>query len=104
MPSSWKSPGHKDFEFMEVRGFSALSGPKPHPPTDPPARIPELPAPKRGRPAKGAVVEPVEVKAVKMPPAFWKALELAAMKRGLTVHAAMRTALVEWLGGESGRA
>lgn len=104
MPSSWKSPGHKDFEFMGVRGFAASKRPEPPLPASPVASPPRLPTPKRGRPAKGVAVEPVEVKAVKMPPAFWKALEVAARKHGLTLHAAMRTALVEWLGVESGRA
>jgi hypothetical protein len=104
MPSSWKSPGHKDFEFMEVRGFSALKAPGSFPPSISRAFPPRLPSPKRGRPPKGAKVEPVVVKAVKMPPDFWNALEVAARARGITLHAAMRAALVDWLGRDLGMA
>jgi predicted DNA-binding ribbon-helix-helix protein len=42
------------------------------------------------------------VKAVKMPPAFWNALAVAARARGMTLHAAMRAALVDWLGRDLG--
>jgi hypothetical protein len=104
MPSSWKSPHHKDFEFMEVRGFSAHKRPQSLSPPAVPVAPPGLPAPRRGRPAKGSVVEPVEVRAVKMPPAFWLALAAAARRRGLTLHGAMRTALVAWLDANPGRA
>lgn len=48
-----------------------------------------------GRPPKGEE-SPVKIKAIKMPEAFWVQLELKAQKAGLSSHAAMRTALLEW--------
>lgn len=57
---------------------------------------PEVPSLKRGRPEQGRDVEPVQAKTVKMPPAFWIALERKAKERGLSLHAAMRAALFEW--------
>jgi len=59
---------------------------------------PQVPSLKRGRPAKGVATEPVQVKDVKMPPAFWEVMERKARKSGLSLHAAMRTALYEWAG------
>jgi hypothetical protein len=48
-----------------------------------------------GRPPKGKEA-PVRVKAVKMPAAFWERFESQAEAAGLTLHAAMRSALLEW--------
>jgi hypothetical protein len=53
--------------------------------------------PKKGRPKAGDIVEPVQTKSVKMPPAFWADLQGAAREHGLTMHAAIRTALMEWV-------
>jgi hypothetical protein len=50
-----------------------------------------------GRPPKGQEA-PVQVKAVKMPQAFWEAFQHSAEAAGLTLHAAMRNALLEWAG------
>lgn len=50
---------------------------------------------KPGRPPKGQEA-PVRVKAVKMPVAFWENFESQAEAAGLTLHAAMRSALLEW--------
>ena len=50
---------------------------------------------KPGRPPKGKEA-PVQVKAVKMPVAFWESFESQAEAAGLTLHAAMRSALLEW--------
>ncbi len=50
-----------------------------------------------GRPPKGEEA-PVQVKAVKMPPEFWDAFQAQAQEAGLTLHAAMRNALLEWAG------
>lgn len=58
--------------------------------------------PRRGRPKKGARVEPVVTKTVKHTPAFWKKLAKVAESRGLTPHEAMRAALTEWLEREAG--
>jgi hypothetical protein len=53
--------------------------------------------PKRGRPKAGEAPEPVQTKSVKMPPAFWADLQGIAGKHGLTLHAAIRAALMEWV-------
>ena len=50
-----------------------------------------------GRPPKGEEA-PVQVKAVKMPAAFWDSFQAQARADGLTLHAAMRNALLEWAG------
>jgi len=50
---------------------------------------------KPGRPPKGKEA-PIKVKAVKMPVAFWESFESQAEAAGLTLHAAMRSALLEW--------
>ena len=50
-----------------------------------------------GRPPKGEEA-PVQVKAVKMPSAFWDSFQAEAEAAGLTLHAAMRNALLEWAG------
>ena len=50
-----------------------------------------------GRPPKGEEA-PVQVKAVKMPAAFWDSFQSEAQAAGLTLHAAMRNALLEWVG------
>jgi hypothetical protein len=50
----------------------------------------------RGRPRKGTVVAPAEPRSVKMPPAFWNAMTEAAGRSGLSLHGAMREALLDW--------
>jgi hypothetical protein len=50
----------------------------------------------KGRPRKGAASTPVQPRVVKMPPAFWKAMGELAEASGLTLHAAMREALLKW--------
>ena len=50
-----------------------------------------------GRPPKGEEA-PVQVKAVKMPAEFWESFQIQAEAAGLTLHAAMRNALLEWAG------
>ncbi|MFH1007295.1 MAG: hypothetical protein V1800_07320 [Candidatus Latescibacterota bacterium] len=48
-----------------------------------------------GRPPKGEEA-PVQVKAVRMPESFWANFQAQAQAAGLTLHAAMRSALIEW--------
>ena len=48
-----------------------------------------------GRPPKGEEA-PVQVKTVKMPESFWENFQAQAQAAGLTLHAAMRSALIEW--------
>lgn len=50
----------------------------------------------KGPPRKGAAVTPVQPRVVKMPPAFWKAMGDLAEASGMTLHAAMREALLKW--------
>jgi hypothetical protein len=50
-----------------------------------------------GRPPRGQEA-PVQVKTVKMPVAFWESFQSKADAEGLTLHAAMRSALLEWAG------
>ena len=51
---------------------------------------------RKGRPPKGTEASPVQPRVVKMPPAFWSAMTLLARTNGLTLHAAMREALLKW--------
>ncbi len=50
---------------------------------------------KPGRPLKGEEA-PTTTKAVKMPPDFWGEMEKRAQEAGLSLHAAMRQALLQW--------
>jgi hypothetical protein len=54
--------------------------------------------PGRGRPRKGQEVGPSVMKTVRVPKAFWDQLERRARSKKLTVHAAIRVALAEWVG------
>ena len=49
----------------------------------------------RGRPPKGEEA-PVQLKALKMPAAFWEQMEAAAKPSGLNLHAAKREAVTKW--------
>ncbi len=49
-----------------------------------------------GRPRKGQEPGEIQVKALKMPTLFWMQLARKAEAQGLSLHAAMRIALVEW--------
>jgi len=51
---------------------------------------------RKGRPRKGAEPSPVQPRVVKMPPAFWTVMSRLAEERGLTLHGAMREALLQW--------
>ena len=53
--------------------------------------------PRRGRPRADEAVPPVKTKSVKMPPAFWDELQSLSRAKGITIHAAMRSALLEWV-------
>ena len=61
----------------------------------PPLILPYLPS--RGRPRSGEPVELVKTKSIKMTPVFWEEMQGLASLKGLTVHTAMRTALIEWV-------
>jgi hypothetical protein len=54
----------------------------------------------RGRPRKLREIGETEPRSVRFPPSVWKTLEKAARKKGLTLHAALRGAILDWLHGE----
>jgi len=52
-----------------------------------------------GRPRKGTRMGPTVAKAVRLPPKVWRDIEARARKQGVSVHAFIRLALLEWLAG-----
>jgi hypothetical protein len=51
----------------------------------------------RGRPRKLLEVGETVPRSLRFPPAIWKRLEGRAKKKGLTLHAALRKAILDWL-------
>jgi len=51
----------------------------------------------RGRPKRLLEVGGTTPRSVRFPPAIWKKLESRARRKGLTLHAALRKAILEWL-------
>jgi len=51
----------------------------------------------RGRPKKLAEVGGTSPRSVRFPDEVWKLLETRAKKRGLTLHAALREAILAWI-------
>ena len=51
----------------------------------------------RGRPRKVLEVGGTEPRSVRFPKVVWRRLETQAKHRGLTLHAALRQAILEWL-------
>jgi hypothetical protein len=54
--------------------------------------------PGRGRPRKGAEVGGTTPRSVRFSGRIWEQLEEAANAKGLTLHAALRAAILEWAG------
>ena len=54
-------------------------------------------APKRGRPKKGEETGPSLIRSVRFPARVWSSVESVAKARGVSVHAALRAAILEWL-------
>jgi hypothetical protein len=50
----------------------------------------------RGRPRKGSETGPTEPRSIRFPAPVWKALEARARAEGLTLHSALRTAILNW--------
>jgi hypothetical protein len=50
-----------------------------------------------GRPRAGESAGPTETRSVRLPPAVWARVEAQAEREGLTVHAAVRQAVLIWL-------
>jgi len=53
---------------------------------------------KRGRPKKGEKAAGTVTRSVRLPEVAWRALEKAARRQGITVHALIRQAIAEKLG------
>lgn len=51
----------------------------------------------RGRPPHGHATGPTHVKSIRLPPSVWRQLERRARAHGMTLHALLRMALLEWL-------
>jgi len=49
-----------------------------------------------GRPSKGTETGPTEPRSVRFPSAVWRKLEARARAEGLSLHAALRAAILEW--------
>ena len=52
---------------------------------------------KRGRPRKGEETGPTTPRSIRFPGPVWKRLEKQAKAKGLTLHAALRAAVLEWV-------
>jgi hypothetical protein len=52
----------------------------------------------RGRPRKGQETGPTIPRSIRFAPAVWKRLEQRAKAEGITLHAALRAAILEWAG------
>jgi hypothetical protein len=57
-----------------------------------------MPLPRRGRPKKGEGPGPTTPRSVRFPIAVWERVEKKAKAKGLSLHAAIRTAIIEWVG------
>jgi hypothetical protein len=64
-----------------------------------PAKTEGIATPGRGRPRKGAESGPTVPRSVRFPESVWKQIEKKAKNDGLTVHAALRVAIVKWVEG-----
>ena len=51
----------------------------------------------RGRPGKGSETGPTEPRSIRFPAPVWKLLERRAKAQGLTLHAALRAAVIDWV-------
>lgn len=52
----------------------------------------------RGRPRKGEETGPTIPRSIRFPAPVWKRLEQRAKAEGITLHAALRAAIIEWAG------
>ena len=51
----------------------------------------------RGRPRKGEETGPTIPRSIRFPAPVWKRLEKEAKAKGITLHAALRAAIMEWV-------
>jgi len=52
---------------------------------------------RRGRPRKGTETGPTEPRSIRFPAPVWKLLEQRAKAEGLTLHSALRAAILDWV-------
>jgi hypothetical protein len=52
---------------------------------------------RRGRPGKGTETGPTEPRSIRFPASVWKMLEERAEAQGLTLHSALRAAIIDWV-------
>jgi hypothetical protein len=52
----------------------------------------------RGRPRKGEESGPTIPRSIRFPAPVWRRLEKRAKAEGITLHAALRAAILEWVG------
>lgn len=50
----------------------------------------------RGRPRKGTETGPTVPRSIRFPAPVWKVLEQRAREEGLTLHSALRAAILDW--------
>src|SRR5256885_5734475 len=53
--------------------------------------------PKRGRPKMGEEIGPSVTRSVRFPPRVWASVESVAKAKGVSVHAALRAAILDWI-------
>jgi hypothetical protein len=56
---------------------------------------------RRGRPKKGNETGPTIPRSIRFPAPVWKRLEQRAKAEGLSVHAALRAAVLGWMGNDT---
>ncbi len=49
-----------------------------------------------GRPKKGTETGPTEPRSIRFPAPVWKLLEARAKAQGLSLHSALRAAIIDW--------
>lgn len=52
---------------------------------------------RRGRPRKGTETGPTEPRSITFPAPVWELLEKRAKAQGLTLHSALRAAIIDWV-------
>ena len=57
--------------------------------------------PSRGRPKKGSETGPTIPRSVRFPAVVWSRLEKRAAAKGMSLHAALRAAIIEWMSRSS---
>ncbi len=52
---------------------------------------------RRGRPKKGTETGPTQPRSIRFPAPVWRQLEKQAKAQGLTLHSALRAAIIDWV-------